>query len=47
MLAYFAVAGIGSAVPFAIRTNDAAEIMVYQAVADRALRMKAKTKGLL
>jgi hypothetical protein len=41
MFAYMALSGLGAAVPFAIRTNDVAEIAIYQAVADRALRIKA------
>lgn len=47
MMAWFALAGIGAAVPYAIRTADPAEIALYQAVSERAMEIKLKGKGAL
>lgn len=40
MLAWMTLAGLGAAVPYAIRTGDAAEWAIYQVVAERVMRIK-------
>jgi hypothetical protein len=43
MLAWMTISGLGAAVPHAIRTANPAEIAVYQAVAERVMRIKRDT----
>jgi hypothetical protein len=40
MLAWLTLAGLGAAVPHALRSKNSAEIAIYQAVAERAMQIK-------
>lgn len=47
MLAWMTAAGLGAAVPYAIKTGSEAEWAIYMAVAERAVQIKAQAKGAL
>lgn len=40
MMAWMTLGGLGAAVPYAMRSADAAELALYQAVAHRVLELK-------